>query len=181
MLLRADAVLTVGSFHSGTRRNVIPETASSDATVRAFSQQVRDRVARDSVRVCEGIVAAHGLDVDAVYSQEYPMTIKAEPEAAFAGETVAALFGPGRFEPMARLITGAEDFSRIIDAVPGAMIFLGAAPPGEDYTTTPYNHSQYATFDDGVLSAGAGLYAGLAMRRLAEAGPVTTASPRGME
>jgi hypothetical protein len=61
------------------------------------------------------------------------------------------------------------------------MIFLGAALPGEDFTATPYNHSQYAMFDDGVLSAGAALYAGLAMRRLAEAGPVTTASPRGME
>ncbi|HEX8007718.1 MAG TPA: M20 family metallopeptidase, partial [Trebonia sp.] len=156
------AVLTVGSFHSGTRRNVIPETATFDATVRTFSQQVRDRVARDSVRVCEGIAAAHGLDVDAVYSQEYPVTINAEPEAALAAETVAALFGPGRFEPMARPIMGSEDFSRIIEAVPGAMVFLGAAPPGEDYTATPNNHSQYATFDDGVLSAGAALYAGVA-------------------
>ena len=170
------AVLTVGSFHAGTRRNVIPETASFDATIRTFSPQVRDRVARDSVRVCEGIAAAHGLDVDAVYSQEYPVTVNAEPEAAFAGDTVAALFGPGRFEPMARPITGAEDFSRIIGEVPGAMVFLGAAPPGCDFTATPYNHSQYATFDDGVLSAGAALYAGLAMRRLAEASPVAATS-----
>ena len=104
------------------------------------------------------------------------MTINAEPEAAFAAETVAALFGAGRFEPMARPVMGAEDFSRIIEAVPGAMVFLGAAPPGEDYTATPNNHSQYATFDDGVLSAGAALYAGLALRRLAEASPAPAAS-----
>lgn len=178
------AVITVGSFHAGTRRNVIPETASFDATVRTFSRQVREQIARESVRVCEGIAAAHGLDVDAVYSEEYPVTVNAEPEAAFAGETVAALFGPGRFAPMARPITGAEDFSRIIDEVPGAMVFLGAAPPGQDFTARAYNHSPHATFDDGVLSAGAAFYAGLALRRLTKASPVPASpapppAPRG--
>jgi amidohydrolase len=163
------AVLTVGSFHAGTRRNVIPETATFDATVRTFSQQVRDKVARETVRVCEGIAAAHGVDVDAVYSQEYPVTVNDETEAAFAASTVAALFGDGAFTPMARPVTGAEDFSRVLAQVPGAMVFLGATPPGEDYATAPFNHSQYATFDDGVLSAGAALYAGLALRRLAAA------------
>jgi len=163
------AVLTVGSFHAGTRRNVIPETAVFDATVRTFSQEVRDRVARETVRVCEGIAAAHGLEVDAVYSQEYPVTVNDGAEAAFAAETVTALFGDDTFAPMARPVTGAEDFSRVIAEVPGAMVFLGAAAPGADYAAAPYNHSQYATFDDGVLSAGAALYAGLALRRLAAA------------
>ncbi len=163
------AVLTVGSFHAGIRRNVIPETASFDATVRTFSQEVRDKVARDTVRVCEGVAAAHGLDVDAVYSQEYPVTVNDEAEAAFAAKTVGTLFGEAAFTPMPRPVTGAEDFSRILAEVPGAMVFLGATPPGEDYAAAPYNHSQYATFDDGVLSAGAALYAGLALNRLAAA------------
>jgi amidohydrolase len=163
------AVLTVGSFHAGTRRNVIPETATFDATIRTFSQEVRDKVARDTVRVCEGVAAAHGLDVDAVYSQEYPVTVNDEAEAAFAAQTVTSLFGDAAFTPMARPVTGSEDFSRIIAEVPGAMVFLGATPPGEDYAAAPYNHSQYATFDDGVLTAGAALYAGLALRRLAAA------------
>jgi amidohydrolase len=167
-------VLTVGSFHAGVRRNVIPDSASFDATVRTFSQELRDKVARDSVRLCEGIAAAYGLDVDAVYSQEYPVTVNDENEAAFAGESVAALFGSDAFARMARPITGAEDFSRVIAEVPGAMVFLGAAPPGEDCMTTPNNHSQYATFDDGVLSAGAALYAGLALRRLAAAAEPST-------
>ncbi len=163
------AVLTVGSFHAGTRRNVIPETASFDATIRTFSQKVREKVARETVRVCEGIAAAHGLEVDAAYSQEYPVTVNDESEAAFAAQTVAALFGDGAFTPMARPVTGAEDFSRVLAEVPGAMVFLGATPPGDDYAVAPFNHSQYATFDDGVLSAGAALYAGLALRRLAAA------------
>jgi len=159
-------VLTVGSFHAGTRRNVIPETASFDATVRTFSQEVRDKVARESVRVCQGVAAAHGLDVDAVYTQEYPVTVNDGSEASFAEQTVAALFGGDAFTPMARPVMGAEDFSRVIAEVPGVMVFLGAVAPGEDHTATPNNHSQYATFDDEVLSAGAALYAGLALRRL---------------
>jgi amidohydrolase len=159
-------VLTVGSFHAGTRRNVIPETASFDATVRTLSQEVRDQVARESVRVCEGIAAAHGLDADAVYTREYPVTVNDGAEASFAEQTVAELFGGEAFTPMAKPVMGAEDFSRVIAAVPGVMLFLGAVAPGEDHTATPNNHSQYATFDDGVLSAGAALYAGLALRRL---------------
>jgi hippurate hydrolase len=59
------------------------------------------------------------------------------------------------------------------------MVFLGAAPPGADYMTTPNNHSQYATFDDGVLSAGAALYAGLALRRLAAASAASTEDSAG--
>jgi hippurate hydrolase len=170
------AVLTVGSFHAGTRRNVIPETATFDATIRTFSQEVRDQIARETVRVCEGVAAAHGLEVDAVYSQEYPVTVNDDAEAAFAAETIAALFGGGAFTSMARPVTGAEDFSRVLAQVPGAMVFLGATPPGQDHTAAPYNHSQYATFDDGVLSAGTALYAGLALRRLAAA-----STPNGQE
>lgn len=61
---------------------------------------------------------------------------------------------------------GSEDFSRILAAVPGAMIFLGACPPGLDYRAAPYNHAPAARFDDDVLGDGARLYAELALRRL---------------
>jgi metal-dependent amidase/aminoacylase/carboxypeptidase family protein len=135
-------------------------------------------VARETVRVCEGIAAAHGLEVDAVYSQEYPVTVNDEAEAAFAADTVAALFGADAYSPMARPVTGAEDFSRVIAEVPGAMVFLGATPPGTDHMAAPYNHSQYATFDDGVLTAGAALYAELALRRLTAAANAASGAER---
>ena len=167
------AVLTVGSFHAGVRANVIPEAAAFDATVRTFSADVRDEIERGSVRVCEGIAAAHGLEVDAEYRRGYPVTVNDGAEAAFAADTVAALFGEDAYSPMARPVTGAEDFSRVIAEVPGAMVFLGAGPPGGDYKAAPYNHSQYATFDDGVLTAGAALYAELALRRLTAAATAT--------
>jgi len=160
------AVITVGSFHAGTRRNVIPEAAHFDATVRTFSPSVREQIAVACVRLCKGIAAAHGLEVEATYHTEYPVTVNDADETRFAAGVVDDVFGPERFVPMANPVTGAEDFSRLLNEVPGAMTFLGAVPMHEDPTTAAYNHSAYATFDDAVLSDGAALYAELAWRRL---------------
>jgi hippurate hydrolase len=62
---------------------------------------------------------------------------------------------------------GSEDFSRVLAEVPGTFIGLSAVPEGTDHTNSPFNHSPYATFDDGVLADGAALYAELAISRLA--------------
>ncbi len=161
------AVITVGWFHAGTRRNIIPDSASFDATVRTFDEGVRETVRQGCVEVCEGIAAAHGLEVEARYEDEYPVTVNDDAEAAFAGEVAAAVFGTDRFAEIERPLTGSEDFSRVIDAVPGAMVFLGAALPGRDPATAPNNHSPEAGFDDDVISDGTALYAELALRRLA--------------
>lgn len=161
------AVITVGSFHAGTRRNIIPESATFEATIRTFDAAVRDRVRESSVRLCEGLAAAHGLEVDARYEGEYPVTVNDAGEAAFAGEIAAEVFSADRFQEMERPITGSEDFSRVLDAIPGAMLFLGATMPDRDPDTAPANHSPHAAFDDDVMSDGAALYAELALRRIA--------------
>ncbi len=165
------AVITVGSLHAGSQHNIIPETAELVATVRTFSPAVQQRIATGVVRLCRGIGAAHGLEVEANYEYTYPVTVNTADDAAFAGATATDLFGSERFVDMARPITGAEDFSRVIDAVPGAMVFLGAMPPGADGSDRPDNHSAYASFDDGVIADGTAMYAELATRRLAAATP----------
>jgi hippurate hydrolase len=66
-------------------------------------------------------------------------------------------------------MTGAEDFSYVLQHVPGAFISLGACPPDRDPQTAPSNHSAEAVFDDAVLADGAALYAELALRRLGAA------------
>jgi hippurate hydrolase len=68
---------------------------------------------------------------------------------------------------MANPLTGAEDFSFILDQVPGAFIMLGACPAGTDPASAPTNHAADAVFDDSVLADGATLLAELALRRLA--------------
>jgi hippurate hydrolase len=65
-------------------------------------------------------------------------------------------------------IAGAEDFSRVLQAVPGAMLFLGACV-GDDWQSAADNHSPFAAFSDEVLPAGAALYTDLAVASLAKA------------
>jgi amidohydrolase len=160
------AVITVGEFHAGTRRNVIPAEARFEATVRSFRPEVHEALAKGVPRVCEGIAAAHGMEVEVKYEAEYPVTINSADEAAYAAETADEMFGTDRFQLAENPITGSEDFSRVLGHVPGAMVFLGAAVDGRNYEEAPDNHSPLAAFDDAVLSDGAALYASLAARRL---------------
>jgi amidohydrolase len=160
-------VLSVGVLHAGTKRNVIPETARIEATIRTFSDESRQKM-RDSVpRLLKGIAAAHGLDVDVDYRQEYPLTITDEDETHTAEKVIAGMFGDSRLTRWATPLGGSEDFSRVLAEVPGTFVGLSAVPQGTDHTTSPFNHSPYATFDDGVLADGAALYAQLAIFRLA--------------
>jgi hippurate hydrolase len=163
----ATAVLTVGTIHGGTKRNIIPDTVTFEATVRTFDPAVREVVRATTERVCAGVAAAHGVEVDVRYEAEYPATVNDDTEARFGMDVAAELFGDGVPLTMPNPITGSEDFSRVIAEVPGAMFFLGALVDGRDWATAPSNHSPLAAFDDSVLPDGAAFYATLAARRLA--------------
>jgi amidohydrolase len=160
-------VITVGSFHAGTAANVIPGEARFEATVRSFSPAARAAVKEASVCLARQVASAHGLTADAEFTDGYPVTVSSDAETAFAEQTVGEVLGSGRFERMADPLTGSEDFSFVLDKVPGAFVFLGACPPDADPATAPFNHSPEAVFDDAVLADGAALLAGLALRRLA--------------
>ncbi len=162
-------VITVGSFHAGTADNIIPDQATFLATVRSFSPESRGTLAELVPRLVGDIARAHGLTAEADYSTEYPVTLNDAAEAAFAVETIADTFGPGRGETAEFPLAGAEDFSFVLERVPGAFVMLGACPPGGDPETAPTNHSAVAVFDDAVLADGTALYAELALRRLARA------------
>ncbi|MGI8311389.1 M20 metallopeptidase family protein [Saccharopolyspora hattusasensis] len=161
-------VLTIGSFHSGNAGNVIPGEAVFDGSLRWFSASARDAVWDGITSVCNGVAAAHGVKVDVELSEYVRATINDDAEAEFAAQVATELRGD-RFSWLDRPVTGGEDFSRVLEQVPGAFIFLGACPPDRDPDTAPDNHSQFAVFDDSVLADGAALYAELAIHRLARA------------
>jgi amidohydrolase len=161
-------VLTVGVLRAGTLRNIIPDDAEFEATVRTFDPATGRQVAHDAVRLCEGIAAAHGLRVEARFVEEYPATINDAAEYAFLADTATDLFGAERFVRREHPDVGSEDFSRVLARVPGAYLFLSACA-GDGTTPTPTNHSPRAVFDDSVLADGAALLAELAIRRLARA------------
>ena len=159
-------VLTVGTFHAGTAHNVIPDGATFEATLRSFSPVAQARLLEDSVRVVRGVAAAHGVEVDVEARELFPLTSTDPGRAAGAADAVRERFGEERFLELPYPLTGSEDFSRVLDAVPGAMVFLGATPPELDPATSPYNHSPLAAFDDSVLADGAALDAELALQHL---------------
>ncbi|MFB9470502.1 M20 family metallopeptidase [Nonomuraea salmonea] len=161
-------VVTVGRFQAGSADNVIPDEAHFEATLRTFSKENRALAKRRLVEVVEGIAAAYGLGVEPSFAMGYPVTVNDRTEAEFAGATADELFGPGRYAVSPNPIMGSEDFSYVLENVPGAFVFLGACPPDRDPVTAPYNHSPDALFDDAVLPDGAALYASLAASRLAQ-------------
>jgi amidohydrolase len=160
-------VITVGSLHAGIQHNVISERAEIVATVRSFSPEAQRKVAERAVRLCRGIAEAHGLSADVRWQEQYPVTVNDDAQAGFVEWIAGELLGPRRLRPMRAPLAGSEDFSRVLQAVPGAMAFLGATPPGADPATAPFNHSAFADFDEAVLPDGAALLAQLAISRLA--------------
>ncbi len=158
-------VLTVGVFQAGTKRNIIPDEATFQATVRTFSAEARAQMRTASVQLCESVAAGYGLEVEAQYLEEYPVTVNDPDHAAFAADVALEVFGEDRYAPKTFPQSGSEDFSRVLDEVPGCYLFLGAAM-GEDPADQPNNHSPRARFSDDVLSDGVLLHAELAVRAL---------------
>ena len=156
-------VVTVGSFHGGTKENIIPETVHFDATVRTFSQATQERVRP----VLLDLIRRHRAGARTGGRRELRGPVPGHGQQRGGGRhraaTVGEMFGEERFERMANPLAGAEDFSRVLERVPGAMVFLGAAIEGRDAETAPSNHSPEAAFDDRVLPDGAALLAQLAL------------------
>lgn len=162
-------VLTVGTFHAGTTDNVIPDEAKFVGSLRTFSAETRTRAMDYAVRLATEIAAAHGLTATAGFAAGYPVTVNNGDEVSFAQRTVTELLGSERCLTQPFPLTGSEDFSFVLEQVPGAFVMLGACPQGSDPATAAFNHSAEAAFDDAVLADGTALLAELALRRLATA------------
>ena len=160
-------VITVGQFHAGTKANIIPDTAEFQATIRTFSAENRSRIQVEAVRLCRSIAEGYGLTADVEIVEQYPVTANNDAHAQFVGKVAVDLFGGEAFIEMPTPIAGAEDYSRVLEEVPGSYVFLGASVD-EDVTASDVNHSPRAKFDDAVLYRGAALLSELAVRSLNE-------------
>ncbi|WP_193081311.1 M20 metallopeptidase family protein [Brevibacterium aurantiacum] len=159
-------VISIGMASAGTQKNIIPENAEFAGTVRCFSVAARKKVQKELEDVVQKIASTQGVEVELEYFPEYPPTVNCSEEAHLALQTGSELFGHHRVLKLPQPFAASEDFSRILEIVPGAFIALGAVSTDESPSTAPFNHSAYAKFDDTVLEDGAILLAELAMRRL---------------
>lgn len=160
-------VITVGQFHAGTKANIIPDTAEFQATIRTFSAENRSRIQIEAVRLCKSIAEGYGLKADVTVVEQYPVTVNNDAHAQYVGKIATELFGNEGYMDMPHPIAGAEDYSRVLEAVPGSYVFLGASVD-QDFTKSEVNHSPRAMFDDSVMYRGTALLSELAIRSLNE-------------
>jgi hippurate hydrolase len=161
------AVVTIARIAAGTTHNVIPDSAEMLGTLRALSSQTRQAARALVIRVAEGVAAAHGASAEVEVEVGYPMTVNDPAAAELVRATAADLLGEDRVTVLSEPIMGSEDFSYVLQRVPGAMAFLGACPPGLDPDDAPSNHSSQVVFEEDALAAGVATYAALALRHLA--------------
>jgi amidohydrolase len=161
------AVVTVAHIEAGSTNNVIPDSAFLEGTIRTLSARNRADVVAAVRRVATHIGAAHGLEVEFEHEEGYPVTVNDPAAAAAVLEAATELLGKRASLLSPAPLMGAEDFSYVLQRVPGAMAWLGACPPGMDPATAPPNHSNLVVFDEEPLPAGVALYAHMALRALA--------------
>jgi hippurate hydrolase len=160
------AVITIAKLTAGTTNNIIPETAELLGTIRSVSEETRAAVKERIARLVEGICSAHGATGKLEIDPGYPVTANDDEFAAFVLGVASDLVGADAVEPLKAPIMGAEDFSYVLQKVPGAMAFLGSVPAGRDPETVPQNHSNLVVFDEEAMPVGIALYAAVALRHL---------------
>ena len=160
------AVVTITKLIAGTTTNVIPETAKIEGTIRAVSEKTRNNVHDSIRRVAEGIAATYEMQASVEIKLGYPVTVNDAPSVDFALDVAESLLGEGKAVHMPSPIMGAEDFSYVLNQIPGAMVFLGGTPEGLNPATAPPNHSNRVMFDEAAMAHGVALYSSLALRTL---------------
>jgi hippurate hydrolase len=164
------AVITIAQIVAGTTTNIIPESAFLHGTMRAISEETRGQAERLARQVADGIAAAHGATAEVTIEPGYPVTVNDTSFAAFVRGVAEELVGGDASSPLGAPVMGAEDFSYVLQRVPGAMAFLGGLAAGERPGAAPDNHSDRVVFDESVLPIGVALNALVATRFLAGAG-----------
>jgi hippurate hydrolase len=156
------AVVTVTTIRAGTAFNVIPETVECSGTVRAVSDKSRDLVLERLRQVSEHVAAAHGCTSTLeMLATHYPVTVNDADAVTRSLEVAERLIGPDRVLRMPNPVMGAEDWSYVLQSVPGSMAFLGAAPPGVSRPAP--NHSNRMVIDEPAMATGIAMYAAMAL------------------
>ena len=151
-------VLTVARITSGTTNNVIPEKAELEGTIRSFSQHSRAIAHEGLQRIANNVAAAHNASVAVEIIPGFPVTNCDGSAVKLAQTTVERLFGEAAWHTMPTPQMGAEDFSYVLQKVPGVMVMLGATPEGSDHTTCCGLHSNRMIVDESVMARGVALH-----------------------
>jgi amidohydrolase len=157
------AVLSLGHIQAGDYNspNIIPSKVVLRGTARSYRPEVRDILERRLGEVAQGLAATHNCTVDVHYLRRYPPLVNAAAQTALAAEVAGSLVGNANVDTDLPPRTGAEDFSFMLEKVPGSMIFIGNGSPERGLHTPVYD------FNDDILALGATYWVMLTKRELA--------------
>ncbi|MBL9046619.1 MAG: amidohydrolase [Tabrizicola sp.] len=152
-----EAVISVTMIHTGTASNIIPEEGTFAATIRCFKPDVRALLKKRFHEIVEGTAVAFGVKATVDYDWGYPATINHDEEAEFAAEVAREVVGADLVDARANREMGSEDFSYMLEARPGAYLFLGTGPGAG-------LHHPAFDFNDEAAPVGASFFARLVER-----------------
>ena len=156
------AVLSVTRIHGGDAYNVIPEGATLGGTARCFSNETMALVERRMRQLAEGIAGSFGATATVDFRNLFPPLVNHADESDFIADVAAEVVGEENVNRQAGLVMASEDFSYMLQHVPGAYIQIGNGD-GEGACEV---HNPGYDFNDGALPYGASLFARLVERRL---------------
>lgn len=163
-----NAVVSLCAMQAGdlSAMSVVPGKATIVGTVRTFSPDVQELVERRLQELCSAIALGFGASASVTFDRIYPATINSPDEAAFAGDVAESLVGAGNLVRNMEPSMGAEDFSFMLQAKPGAYLRLGQGGEGSCFL-----HNSRYDFNDDVLPLGSALHASLAEQAMPLAQP----------
>jgi hippurate hydrolase len=153
------AVLSVTMVEAGEADNVISNSAKITGTVRTLDLGVQDQIEERLNQFVPQFAASFGATASVRYARGYPITVNSPAQTAFAAQVAGEVVGPERVDDKTAPSMGGEDFSFMLEARPGAYIFLGNGPSAE-------LHTDAYDFNDAVIPAGTSYWVRLAERAL---------------
>ena len=155
-------VLSITRISAGTTHNVLPDRVDLLGTLRTLSPEARARGRAAFERICTHVAAAHGCIAKVNIDAGYPATVN-DPRAVALMRELAG----DAFVDLPAASMGGEDFSYVLERVPGAMAFLGVAAPGSDPAARAPLHNPEMMIDEAALACGVALHCAFATSFLA--------------
>jgi len=160
-------VITVAKIDGGSTNNVIPETANLLGTIRTLSEETREAAHAGIARVAENVARAHECEAEVKIERGFPVTVCDARAVGVAEQAIGGLFGAGAWKTMTSPVMGAEDFSYVLNRVPGVMVFLGVCPEGQLWRSACPCHSNKMVLNEAMLARGVAAHCAIAERFLA--------------
>jgi amidohydrolase len=154
------AVISICVFQAGETENVIPAHAKLRGTVRALSPKVRELLERRIKEVVEGTARLYGAKAAIKYTPGYPVLVNEERKTDFATAVAREVAGGDKVRTGSPPVMGAEDFAYMLQARPGAFIWLGNGD------SAPLHNPAY-DFNDEAIPHGTSYWVRLAETALA--------------